>query len=537
MTTYAGRPVFAPYFENPAGRPEPSVLITVYDRGTTDLVALYTDRTKATELDNPFSADSYGNAEFYADPGDYDALVGGVTLPFSVLPDPAEPLNLADESLPIVKVSGLAGALDARALVTDLGGVPNDRIRYVSPNGLDSLDGLSEGRPFRTLTAAIADLKSQGGAAGYVGGIQLAWGNYVETPTAYAELGGGTAAVQVTGRIPMGLVIQGKGPGSAILNSANCTDVLRVNNASRTTLRDLSVNPQGTVTNAVHITASGSTENTYLESVWVQGTANVLNCFAVGNDSGLDVSETLMVNCVQNGGVNGWKVGNSANVGNVGNVRCLGCVSQGNSNAGLVAAGGGFEWINGTCSNNDGFGDFYISHPSHSWPISIVGNRSEESFRFLTCTAANTGIPSINIQDSSCSNFHDPDKYAIRNQGSPGLRLNGFTARHISGSGSLIYSQYLAPMAFDVWTDNAGNPFTGVQPSVRLHCGTFDESANHGAHLTPSINNALKLLTVATGSRPTPATAGAGAQMYDTTISKPIWSDGTDWRDSAGTVV
>lgn len=40
-----------------------------------------------------------------------------------------------------------------------------------------------------------------------------------------------------------------------------------------------------------------------------------------------------------------------------------------------------------------------------------------------------------------------------------------------------------------------------------------------------------------TASRPAAGTVGAGAQFYDTTLSKPIWSDGTDWRDAAGTVV
>lgn len=43
--------------------------------------------------------------------------------------------------------------------------------------------------------------------------------------------------------------------------------------------------------------------------------------------------------------------------------------------------------------------------------------------------------------------------------------------------------------------------------------------------------------TVATGSRPTAASAGAGTQLYDTTLKKPIWSDGSAWRDAAGTVV
>lgn len=40
-----------------------------------------------------------------------------------------------------------------------------------------------------------------------------------------------------------------------------------------------------------------------------------------------------------------------------------------------------------------------------------------------------------------------------------------------------------------------------------------------------------------TASRPSASTAGAGAMIYDTTLSKPIWSDGTVWRDAAGTAV
>lgn len=47
----------------------------------------------------------------------------------------------------------------------------------------------------------------------------------------------------------------------------------------------------------------------------------------------------------------------------------------------------------------------------------------------------------------------------------------------------------------------------------------------------------VKSQAVATASRPAASTAGAGAMVYDTTLSKPIWSDGTNWRDAAGTVV
>lgn len=41
----------------------------------------------------------------------------------------------------------------------------------------------------------------------------------------------------------------------------------------------------------------------------------------------------------------------------------------------------------------------------------------------------------------------------------------------------------------------------------------------------------------ATGSRPSASTVGAGAMYFDTTLNKPIWSDGTNWRDATGTTV
>lgn len=41
----------------------------------------------------------------------------------------------------------------------------------------------------------------------------------------------------------------------------------------------------------------------------------------------------------------------------------------------------------------------------------------------------------------------------------------------------------------------------------------------------------------ATGSRPSATTLGQGAMIFDTTLNKPIWSDGTNWRDAVGTVV
>jgi hypothetical protein len=43
--------------------------------------------------------------------------------------------------------------------------------------------------------------------------------------------------------------------------------------------------------------------------------------------------------------------------------------------------------------------------------------------------------------------------------------------------------------------------------------------------------------TGSTGARPGASSQGVGASFYDLTLTKPIWSDGTNWRDGAGTIV
>lgn len=43
--------------------------------------------------------------------------------------------------------------------------------------------------------------------------------------------------------------------------------------------------------------------------------------------------------------------------------------------------------------------------------------------------------------------------------------------------------------------------------------------------------------TVATAGRPSAAYRGVAARMFDTSLGKPIWSDGTNWKDATGVVV
>lgn len=47
----------------------------------------------------------------------------------------------------------------------------------------------------------------------------------------------------------------------------------------------------------------------------------------------------------------------------------------------------------------------------------------------------------------------------------------------------------------------------------------------------------VQLKTSTTAARPSAATAGTGATIFDTTLGKPIFSDGTAWKDASGTAV
>jgi len=70
----------------------------------------------------------------------------------------------------------------------------------------------------------------------------------------------------------------------------------------------------------------------------------------------------------------------------------------------------------------------------------------------------------------------------------------------------------------DVWYLDFGGPRVRVTPMSVL----------------PGV---LQIGSSVTSVRPYPAVAGVGGQWYDLTLKKPIWSDGTAWRDSDGLAV
>jgi len=72
--------------------------VTVYLPGTTTKATLYSSRTKATTVANPFTTDEFGNGAFFADPGTYDVLFNGFTTTVTVPIDPEEAAQDTDLS-------------------------------------------------------------------------------------------------------------------------------------------------------------------------------------------------------------------------------------------------------------------------------------------------------------------------------------------------------------------------------------------------------------------------------------------------------
>lgn len=134
---------------------------------------------------------------------------------------------------------------------------------------------------------------------------------------------------------------------------------------------------------------------------------------------------------------------------------------------------------------------------------------------------------------------------------------NGLTTRAFgAGAGAQVqFTKQVGDATAGACFDNYGRTwhYQGVGGDLKIDTGTggsflnllawqvrlFDQTGvQRGSLLSGSTyKGALQSGTGVTGSRPSASTCGAGAMWYDTTLSKPIWSDGTVWRDAAGTAV
>jgi hypothetical protein len=74
-------------------------------------------------------------------------------------------------------------------------------------------------------------------------------------------------------------------------------------------------------------------------------------------------------------------------------------------------------------------------------------------------------------------------------------------------------------------------------PRINQADAQADEMTDLRRRLEQVEDAPTRFAPVTTTARPSAAAAGVGAKLYDTTLHKPIWSDGAVWRDAAGTAV
>lgn len=137
--------------------------------------------------------------------------------------------------------------------------------------------------------------------------------------------------------------------------------------------------------------------------------------------------------------------------------------------------------------------------------------------------------------------------YALPNESSIGLPTNSTTSVFIDGAAAAYRSIVWRTAGLRRWvfrTTNAAETATNGGADLQLLAYANDGSTTTGTALTirrsdgaVSFGVPPRVPPLTTASRPTAAVARAGACYFDTSLKKPIWSDGATWRDATGKAV
>lgn len=111
------------------------------------------------------------------------------------------------------------------------------------------------------------------------------------------------------------------------------------------------------------------------------------------------------------------------------------------------------------------------------------------------------------------------------------LRLDGGNGAVLMGDGTAAPIAGFSAIGGAVFISTSTS---SLGPQVN---NTGDLGSNTGRWRYVRAATAVVTGSVATGSRPAAATAGAGAMVFDSTLGKPIWSTGSAWVDATGATV
>jgi hypothetical protein len=117
------------------------------------------------------------------------------------------------------------------------------------------------------------------------------------------------------------------------------------------------------------------------------------------------------------------------------------------------------------------------------------------------------------------------------------IKIDALNGRLYMGPGNAAATAFLSATTVATLLNGGGHLYAGTDAVGDIGASASNRFRN--AYLSGLVKAGSAVITGsgATGSRPNAVTLGAGAMFYDTTLSKPIWSDGTVWRDATGTTV
>jgi hypothetical protein len=154
--------------------------------------------------------------------------------------------------------------------------------------------------------------------------------------------------------------------------------------------------------------------------------------------------------------------------------------------------------------------------------------------------AADNTLPPILIQPNYIPASSSQRMFVIGRSSSESA--NGSVPQIIMQYDGAIYCNNLYPSAIQttgsiVSTGGSGQSTLDYQSLVRS-VGNMLLYAGTGTNDKLVVSRGVfQDRTLTTAARPTASGVGAGSCYYDTTLGKPVWSDGTNWRDAAGTIV
>lgn len=169
-----------------------------------------------------------------------------------------------------------------------------------------------------------------------------------------------------------------------------------------------------------------------------------------------------------------------------------------------------------------------------------AGNTFERCFR-----TDGTDVP-ITATSAAASNIAwgvDGRLRWLGTGGNPDAALSYVTPGALHLDGTYEVKVPTGQQALKVWKDADTSAALQISRGGTLQWGSGTAAADVTlARLTAAVigtaaGQGFRAGTTTTTGRPTPASMGAGTQLFDTDLKKPIWSDGTAWRDASGTAV